>query len=69
MVLNVGRFNPVCLLVGPPEQGSLCASNQFQCGDGSCIPMSHLCDRDSDCDDGSDENNCSKFALWIVFFL
>ncbi|KAJ8961610.1 hypothetical protein NQ314_005912 [Rhamnusium bicolor] len=32
-----------------------CASNQFRCKSGHCIPVSWHCDSHSDCDDGSDE--------------
>ncbi|XP_077441221.1 low-density lipoprotein receptor-like isoform X1 [Vanacampus margaritifer] len=31
---------------------------EFRCKDGSCIPSEKLCDRHSDCDDGSDEQHC-----------
>ncbi|XP_074039673.1 LDL receptor protein 1 [Leptinotarsa decemlineata] len=32
-----------------------CASNQFRCSSGHCIPASWHCDSHPDCDDGSDE--------------
>ncbi|XP_050312267.1 prolow-density lipoprotein receptor-related protein 1 isoform X2 [Anthonomus grandis grandis] len=32
-----------------------CASNQFQCASGQCIPYTWHCDTHRDCDDGSDE--------------
>ena len=35
--------------------------NQFRCGNGTCIPMSWACDREDDCEDGSDEwKHCSE---------
>lgn len=37
-----------------------CVANQFQCGNGRCIPSVWQCDSDKDCTDGSDENSCGK---------
>jgi len=47
--------------------GSNCASNQFQCRNRICIPSSHQCDGEYDCDDRSDETGCSKF-IWSFFY-
>lgn len=40
-----------------------CAENEHACGNGHCIPMRWRCDRDKDCNDGSDERNCGKVSL------
>ena len=37
-----------------------CHIDQFECGDGSCVPLAYVCDNDQVCDDGSDEHYCGK---------
>ncbi|KAK3801367.1 hypothetical protein RRG08_059069 [Elysia crispata] len=36
-----------------------CGRGQATCSDGRCIPQDYLCDGEADCDDGSDERECS----------
>ena len=43
-----------------------CANNEFRCADGQCIDLPWRCDHDVDCDDGSDEQNCSKCSVWCI---
>lgn len=42
-----------------PYYGGSCASGKFDCGN-KCIPRRWVCDRDDDCDDASDEANCTQ---------
>ena len=35
-----------------------CGADQFTCSTGGCIDMEWHCDKDIDCSDGSDEENC-----------
>lgn len=37
-----------------------CSDKEFRCTDGSCIAEHWYCDGDTDCKDGSDEENCRK---------
>lgn len=36
-----------------------CGANDFKCNNGHCIPASKRCDRTHDCQDGSDERDCT----------
>ncbi|CAG5867065.1 unnamed protein product [Menidia menidia] len=46
-----------------------CEANQFQCGNGRCIPSVWQCDRDEDCSDGSDESSCVRKTCAEVDFV
>ena len=38
-----------------------CSEREFACFSGyECIPASEVCNNESDCDDGSDEDGCGK---------
>ncbi len=45
------------------EPISVCPYGQFQCYDGSCISILHLCDGQSDCRHSEDENHSECFCL------
>ena len=47
----------ICLVSGVLEQ---CAPSEFACQQGGCIEREWVCDGDIDCEDKSDETNCSK---------
>lgn len=51
--------SPGYVLVSGMQQ--LCGGHEFACQNGSCISTNWVCDGDIDCEDKSDENNCSKF--------
>lgn len=44
----------------------ICAPNEFQCDKSRCVLKTWLCDSKKDCDDGSDEKNCSPSDLNAV---
>ncbi|KIH62414.1 Low-density lipoprotein receptor domain class A [Ancylostoma duodenale] len=48
-------------LPSPTHKPSRCASDEFMCGDGSCIEKSLECNRKYDCADGTDETECEYF--------
>ena len=43
-----------------------CSSDEFMCGDGTCIPLSQRCDRrEYHCLDGTDELDCRTLSLLL----
>ncbi|KAG8001191.1 Low-density lipoprotein receptor-related protein 4, partial [Nibea albiflora] len=40
-----------------------CSDKEFRCTDGSCIAEHWYCDGDTDCKDGSDEENCPTCSV------
>ncbi|KAJ4947898.1 hypothetical protein JOQ06_009929 [Pogonophryne albipinna] len=40
-----------------------CSDKEFRCTDGSCIAEHWYCDGDTDCKDGSDEENCPSDVM------
>ncbi|KAJ8042600.1 Transmembrane protease serine 11C [Holothuria leucospilota] len=46
-------------LLSDDSSGSGCSGDEFQCGNGECIPWYWECDNFKDCDDGLDEMGCT----------
>ncbi|XP_076440226.1 low-density lipoprotein receptor-related protein 2-like [Babylonia areolata] len=58
--MRLGRDQRAC--TGNPEEQpkTTCRPGLFQCRNGRCVPNSYRCDRDNDCLDNSDEQNCPE---------
>lgn len=43
-------------------EANVCKPDEFACrsASGECVPLTWVCDQTTDCQDGSDEANCSK---------
>lgn len=46
----------------------MCASHQFECDNGQCIPFSWSCDGENDCSDASDEKEHCRGSTFFFFF-
>ncbi len=56
---------PVVDSAGGGGSSSNCRSDEFQCDDGSCVGRHFRCDNVPDCSDASDEDNCSRFSVFL----
>lgn len=50
-------------LPAPMNEKSKCSEDEFDCGDGECIPGLGLCDRKYQCRNGADE------MKWLVVLI
>ena len=55
-------------IVVPPVNLTPCEPNEFQCANGRCAPTIWRCDKDDDCGDGSDEDNCREYSADDVYY-
>lgn len=47
-----------------------CSKYEFNCGNGTCINKTRLCDGIDDCrDNGADEDDCGTFEIIIKFLI
>ena len=58
MLISLCCLVPQCLIQYAVSE---CQADEFDCGDGVCIPNYWQCDSYPDCNDLSDEHDCSKY--------
>ncbi|CAL1597133.1 unnamed protein product [Knipowitschia caucasica] len=51
-----------CLLLWRSASAQSCSVLDFTCASGACVRMDRVCDFTDDCEDGSDETQCSKYT-------
>ncbi|XP_047139272.1 low-density lipoprotein receptor-related protein 1 isoform X1 [Hydra vulgaris] len=72
LIYSLTAFLLIHVIAALPDVSSkntTCASNQFQCTSGSCIPLKWRCDSRRDCNDKSDELNCPESCDPASYFL
>ncbi|GBM70877.1 hypothetical protein AVEN_76827-1 [Araneus ventricosus] len=57
-----------CAFLCYAEVATQCASAEFKCSNGRCIPIRYLCDRGDDCGDNSDEQVCDAYHCQPLTF-
>ncbi|XP_072018016.1 very low-density lipoprotein receptor-like [Amphiura filiformis] len=56
--VTCGTCTPAPATVAPP-----CEEYEFRCPDGKCIYEDWVCDKEDDCGDNADEENCDKRSM------
>lgn len=51
------------------ETTASCSETEYACSSGRCIPARWQCDREQDCDDGSDESEDICGKLLFVYYV
>lgn len=61
--MNKADLTRFILAVTYKPSTEACQYDEATCGNGQCIPKSAVCDRNIDCDDGSDEDTCGQNGM------
>ena len=44
-----------------------CGAHEFQCDNKICVSVDSVCDNHNDCSDFSDERDCRKSCIYLLF--
>lgn len=64
---KVSSISLTVLICKFPDTGGSCSADEYTCRDGGCIDSRLRCDRQYDCNDGSDEENCASQLCFVTF--
>ena len=64
---SISKIANMIVFIFPVSEIATCGANQFMCRNHQdCIDRQYRCDRNTDCVDGSDEDGCSKYRIFVI---
>ena len=65
-LIVINHCTTLFCLISALSSAAVCPTDYYQCDDNTCIPAVSVCDGEAQCDDGSDEWNCSKNQFYFT---